>query len=154
MAKFPRINSLCPLSQSELGKFENSFCRHCRRTVHNLDHMEDSERAEFMEQCKGTVCVSYTVKAATVAAAMAFSGAMTTAAIFATDVIDDPRLLPQTQDVEPMHLRILPGEIGGEVRTFITAGVIVSPQNISWAEHTDNNIPDNTRSYDGHADER
>lgn len=62
MAKYPRIDSPCPLKWNALPEPGNDFCRHCERNVHNLTAMTEAERKEFMAACEGSVCVAYVTK--------------------------------------------------------------------------------------------
>lgn len=62
MAKYPRIDSPCPLKWNALPESGNDFCRHCERNVHNLTAMTEAERKEFMAACEGSVCVAYAAK--------------------------------------------------------------------------------------------
>jgi hypothetical protein len=58
MARFPIIDSPCPLGQDEIAGIAG-HCRHCGETVHSLDGIDDAERSAFMSRAKGSICVSY-----------------------------------------------------------------------------------------------
>lgn len=60
---FPRIDSPCPLKSLQLPEQGNFNCSSCKREVHDLSAMDNTERQEFLSQCNGKVCVSYKVKA-------------------------------------------------------------------------------------------
>lgn len=62
MAKYPKIDSPCPLKWNTLPEPGNNFCRHCERNAHNLTAMTEAERKEFMAACEGSVCVAYAAK--------------------------------------------------------------------------------------------
>jgi hypothetical protein len=135
MAKYPRIDSPCPLTKTEIGKFENGFCQHCERTVHNLDYMNNSERVEFIRQCKGKVCVSYTVKTAT-AAAIALTTVMSSTAVFATDALNkSEQNLPQN----PIQTQVAtPGKFNTDLELVeIMVGSVSNPKDADWDEHAD-----------------
>lgn len=60
---YPRIDSPCPLKTIQLPEQGNFNCTLCKREVHDLSAMNDHQRADFLQQCTGEVCVSYKVKA-------------------------------------------------------------------------------------------
>lgn len=60
---YPRIDSPCPLTSIQLPEEGNFNCTLCRREVHDLSAMDDQQRAAFLQQCSGEICVSYKVKA-------------------------------------------------------------------------------------------
>ena len=80
MARFPKIDSPCPLGQDELARIDG-HCGRCNKTVHSLDDMDDAGRAAFMRQAKGPICVSYRLPLG-LSAALALSMA---APVFAQD---------------------------------------------------------------------
>jgi hypothetical protein len=59
---FPVINSPCPLKSIQLSQSGNFNCSSCKREVHNLSAMTEQERHDFLLQCEGKICVSYSVK--------------------------------------------------------------------------------------------
>lgn len=60
---FPRIDFPCPLKSLQLPDQGNFNCGACKREVHDLSAMDNTERQAFLSQCNGKVCVSYKVKA-------------------------------------------------------------------------------------------
>jgi hypothetical protein len=58
MAKFPRIESACPLP-AEQQRCIAGFCGLCGKSVQRLDDMDDGQRVAWMSQATGPVCVSY-----------------------------------------------------------------------------------------------
>ena len=58
MARFPIIDGPCPLAPHELAAMDG-HCERCGKTVHSLDGMDDANRAAFMREAKGPICVSY-----------------------------------------------------------------------------------------------
>lgn len=58
MAKFPRIESACPLP-AEQQRCIGGFCGLCGKSVQRLDDMDDGQRVAWMSQATGPVCVSY-----------------------------------------------------------------------------------------------
>lgn len=128
MARFPRIERLCPLSQEEQRRLDDD-CRRCNKRVHTLDAWTDAEREAFLAASSGPVCVSYRVPtrrmtgfglamAATLAAGSALAG-------------DAPAQL-QSQSVEST-----PDEPQFEM---IIVGGIEDPANAGWIDDSD--LPD------------
>ncbi len=62
MARFPIIESPCPIAGKGLPSGRSEHCNTCDRAVHNLNLMSTAERATFMRSCSGKVCVAYTIK--------------------------------------------------------------------------------------------
>lgn len=58
----PRIDPPCPLRFGAMPQAGQDFCTRCARRVHNLDAMDDQQRADFLAACSGPVCVSYRVR--------------------------------------------------------------------------------------------
>lgn len=58
MARFPRIENTCPLP-AEQQRCVAGFCGQCGKSVQSLDDMDDGQRAAWMDQATGPVCVSY-----------------------------------------------------------------------------------------------
>ena len=73
MARFPKIQRMCPVRDSLAEYMDGDVCRMCDRQVFNLDGMTDAERMRFMQSCKGEVCVSYSLPLRSMAAAVALS---------------------------------------------------------------------------------
>lgn len=57
----------------------------CNRQVHNLNGMTDQARVAFLQSCSGEVCVSYSLPAAAMAAAMAVAAMTAPGMAFAQD---------------------------------------------------------------------
>ncbi len=72
MARFPIIDTPCPLGKDEQALIAGHDCGHCGKTVHALDGMDDAGRLAFMRDAKGPVCVSYRLPVG-LGAAMALS---------------------------------------------------------------------------------
>ncbi|MGH8108253.1 MAG: hypothetical protein ACREO1_05995 [Arenimonas sp.] len=62
MSRVPVISSPCPFRWSSMPTPGQDFCGQCQRQVHNLDLMSSEQRTEFMQNCSGEVCVTYTVR--------------------------------------------------------------------------------------------
>ena len=62
MARFPVIESPCPIQGKALPAGASEHCTLCDRAVHNLNLMNDAQRREFMSACSGKVCVAYTMR--------------------------------------------------------------------------------------------
>ncbi|MEZ5960096.1 MAG: hypothetical protein R3C30_06660 [Hyphomonadaceae bacterium] len=70
---FPKIQSPCPFKNDLASIMDGDTCRVCARTVHDLNVMSEAARAAFLSSCSGEVCVSYSLRPAIVAAAMAIA---------------------------------------------------------------------------------
>jgi len=97
MARFPIIDSPCPLSQSELAGIAG-HCGRCSKTVHSLDGMDDAGRAALMRQAKGPVCVSYRLP-------IGASAALALSLVAPVMAHDAPSVAPVRQAVTaPVHV--------------------------------------------------
>ncbi len=63
MARFPKIQSPCPYKANLADYLEHDVCRMCKRQVHNLSAMSDSQRENFLSSCSEQVCVTYKLPA-------------------------------------------------------------------------------------------
>jgi|CXWL01.1.fsa_nt_gi predicted Fe-S protein YdhL (DUF1289 family) len=70
---FPKIQRPCPYKNDLASIMDGDICRVCTRQVHDLNVMSDTERTAFLSSCSGDICVSYTLRPAIVAAAMAIA---------------------------------------------------------------------------------
>lgn len=67
---FPKIQRPCPYADRLTEVMDGDFCRMCRRSVTDLDALDDSARAAFLASCGGQdACVSYRLPRALAAAA-------------------------------------------------------------------------------------
>jgi hypothetical protein len=55
---------------------DGDVCRVCRRQVHDLGAMSETQRVAFLDACSGEVCVRYTLPRQHMVAAAALSAAM------------------------------------------------------------------------------
>ena len=62
MARYPVVESPCPIAGKGIPAGASELCTLCDRSVHNLDRMSERERRDFMGACTGKVCVAYTIK--------------------------------------------------------------------------------------------
>ena len=60
MARFPKIDSPCPLGIDEQRRLQG-FCQHCQKQVHALDALDDEQRQALLKGAQGSICVSYRV---------------------------------------------------------------------------------------------
>ncbi|HTD28822.1 MAG TPA: hypothetical protein VK660_05485 [Xanthomonadaceae bacterium] len=136
MARFPKIDSPCPLGQDELAAIAG-HCGRCSRTVHSLDGMDDAGRAALMRQAKGPICVSYRLPVG-ISAAMALSLA---APAFAQDAAPTHASIrqavtpayvvspaPAAAQAAPANVQANPPEM------MITAGGVRVPSDARWTE--------------------
>ena len=139
MARFPIIDSPCPLSQLELAGIAG-HCGRCGKTVHCLDGMDDAGRAAFMSQAKGPVCVSYRMPLA-VGAALALSLA---APVLAHDASADAPLHQAIAAPARVESPVSKTSVVAPVDTqpkqldmVITAGGVHLPAASQWTETED-----------------
>ena len=88
MALFPKIQSPCPYKGNLSNILDGDVCRLCKREVHDLTMMSDGERVSFMAGCKDEVCVSYRVRPAIAAAAIAVATIVAPTAAAACDATE------------------------------------------------------------------
>ena len=88
MALFPKIQSPCPYKGKLTDIMDGDVCRLCKREVHDLTLMTDGERVSFMTGCKDEVCVSYRVRPAIAAAALAVATIVAPTAAAACDATE------------------------------------------------------------------
>ncbi len=136
MARFPQIDSPCPLGQDELAKIDG-HCGRCHKTVHALDDMDDAGRMAFMSQAKGPICVSYRLPIG-LGVALALSLA---APVFAQDAT--PTHAAIGQSVAPVRLnspvpRANPGTLAvtkpKAPEVIVTGGGVRIPSAARWTE--------------------
>ena len=99
MPGFPKIDTPCPYKATLGTVMDGDFCRMCRRTVVDLDAMSAADRDDFLAGCEGEICVSYTVRPALAAAAIA-AAAMVPTAAYAQDVPVAPPVAQVAQPVD------------------------------------------------------
>jgi len=76
VAKFPKIDSPCPLDSDAQARIAG-HCGRCDKSVHRLDGMDEAQRRAFMRQATQPVCVSYRLPVAAAAAlALTMAGAV------------------------------------------------------------------------------
>lgn len=78
MAIFPKIQSPCPYRSNLAAVMDGENCRMCKRQVHDLTAMTDTERLAFFGGCSEDVCVSYRLPVRRVAAVTAAIAALGT----------------------------------------------------------------------------
>ncbi|HXC56842.1 MAG TPA: hypothetical protein VNU97_16200 [Rhizomicrobium sp.] len=88
MALFPRIQSPCPYKGKLSDIMDGDVCRLCKREVFDLTAMSDDERIGFMSSCTNQVCVSYRVRPAIAAAAIAAAAIVMPSVAAACDAVD------------------------------------------------------------------
>jgi hypothetical protein len=73
MARFPKIQKPCPVANSLDEYMDGDHCRLCKRNVVDIGDMSDAERRNFLDNCAGETCVTYSIRLKHVAAAVALS---------------------------------------------------------------------------------
>lgn len=135
MARFPKIDSPCPLNVDEQLRIDG-YCGRCDKHVHALDGMSDAERAALLQAAKGSLCVSYRAPqrrsagfgvaiAATLVATSAFAGEPPCAAT-AAPIAGPSASMPATP-VAPASL-----VADTEQLDFIMVGGVSEPGEAEW----------------------
>lgn len=88
MAIYPKIQSPCPFKGNLSAIMDGDVCRLCKRQVHDITDMSDGERVAFISGCSEEVCVSYRVRPALAAAAIAVAALTAPIAASACDATD------------------------------------------------------------------
>ena len=120
MSLRPRIVRPCPALADLDAAMDGSFCRLCKKTVHDLDAMSAAERCGLLLATRREVCVRYRLPAALAATAMAVAAlpvaAQTQTPPAAPVAADAPQPAPQDfQDIIVGGARRLTAE---EVRQY------------------------------------
>jgi predicted Fe-S protein YdhL (DUF1289 family) len=118
MAIFPKIQSPCPYKNQLSSIMDGDTCRMCKRQVFDLSDMTDDERVAFMKGCGGEVCVSYSLRPALAAAAVAIAAIAAPTVATACDATDpvvvfvggikDPANVQYVQDSADSEIPVLP----------------------------------------------
>ena len=121
MAIFPKIQSPCPYLAQLSSIMDGDFCRMCQRQVFDLTAFSDAERRAFLAGCGEEVCVSYRLRPALAAAALA-----------AAAVLPAPAL---AQDAAPAatDAAVAAADISDQV-IWVTGGGIKDPANVEFIE--------------------
>ena len=142
MAKFPVIDSPCPLRANATPQPGRDHCGHCDRKVHNLDGMSMQQRESFLRSCTGKVCVAYTVHraaphrnlalGASLVAAMSGSG-MAMAQQAPAPLIPDAS---QRTLLTPSQIAAIPILDSNQIASVMVGGVL-SPGDARWADESE-----------------
>ena len=122
MAFFPKVQSPCPYKNQLATVMDGDFCRMCRRQVVDITDWSDGERVSFLAGCK-EVCVSYRLRPALAAAALAAAAIPTAAAA-------------QDQAAAPVTVAGA-DEMGDPEMMVVTVGGITDPANVEFASAED-----------------
>lgn len=120
MAVFPKIQQSCPYKSQVASMMDGDICRICDHQVVDLTDWTDAERQAFIGGRKESVCVTYRLRPALAAAALAAAALPTMAAAQETTP-------PATQAPAPAE-EIETGDIVG----VITIGGIHDPANVEF----------------------
>ena len=101
MAKFPKVQRMCPVKNSLAEFMDGDICRLCSRQVFDLNAMSEADRMSFIESCTGEVCVSYKVPLRGLAAAVALSAAAVAMPVAAEETLVDFDTYPAGYDDLP-----------------------------------------------------
>lgn len=141
MARYPRIDQPCPLDAQAQQRIDG-HCGQCGKTVHCLDGRSDAERAEFLRQASGPVCVSYRLAMGTALAlaiaAPAAAGPVDTApgAQPSQAVLAAPGAASQAQTPVAAGTPLEPG-----LQTIFLGGVS-RPGEAEWVEDERDDLPE------------
>ncbi len=145
MARFPRIDTPCPLSAEDQRTIDG-HCTRCDKHVHALDRLDESERRALLATVPGPICVSYRLpvprRVGRVGAAIAATLITTTAAT--TVYAGEPEHAVQRPFVtsSPQHSPVPSQPVVSEGRDeqeleFVTfLGGVTDPEDALAAEDT------------------
>lgn len=138
MARVPRIDSPCPLSQAEQLRIDG-HCGRCQKTVHALDGLDDTQRHALFAAAKGPLCVSYRTPVKRGPALGAAMAAMLSAgAALAGQDCDEAKPVFQSVESTPAAPFIdLEDPANERLDTTIVTGGGVNPQEVVWVDETD-----------------
>jgi hypothetical protein len=145
MAKFPRIESPCPLP-AEQQRCVAGFCGLCGKSVQRLDDMDDRQRAAWMSQAAGPVCVSYRLPRQAIAG-------LAVAALFAAapSIAGEPDAV--TKHEAPLEDVSDASPDASPLTMLIMVGGIAEPSAAEWIDDTGlSDLPQ--RQVEGSLEER
>jgi hypothetical protein len=123
MARYPKIDSPCPLSIAEQREI-NGECKRCNKHVHALDSMSDDERKVLMASSSGAVCVSYRLPVrARAGLGLAMATTLAASSVMAGEV---PAVAPPASDEGSEKLEVI-----------IMVGGVEDPVNATWVDDSD-----------------
>ena len=81
MSLLPLIQRPCPYLDRLEAVMDGDHCRMCKRDVHDLTAMNDTERTAFLAACGGDACIRYTFNAKPALAAALIAASVAVAAL-------------------------------------------------------------------------
>jgi len=134
MAIFPKVEKHCPVKNELSAYMDGDNCRMCKRQVHNLNAMEEVERAQFLASCETEICVSYRLpKPRRIGVAIA-AAAMMGVPVAAQEL--EPTTPPPHEQVEGKNTEQTKAENVEEMWEFDTV-IVGGIKNPSKAEYID-----------------
>ncbi len=130
---FPRIDKPCPYKANLAAVMDGDFCTMCSRSVIDLNAMGTTDRKLFLSSCDGEVCVSYSLKPAIAAAALAVAAMALPGAAAAQAVDPAPVAAQQVAQPDPAAIAV------DDEDMLIVVGGIRDPKN---AKLVDNPLDD------------
>ncbi|WP_299345550.1 hypothetical protein [uncultured Pseudoxanthomonas sp.] len=132
MARFPKIESACPLPD-EQQRCIAGFCGQCGKSVQRLDDMDEAQRAAWMKQAAGPVCVSYRLPRP------ALAGLAVAALLAAAPAVAGSPDAEQGQGDTVATVADAPDE-ANPLLMLVMVGGISEPGNAEWID--DSGLPD------------
>jgi hypothetical protein len=148
MARYPKIDSPCPLGIDEQLRIDG-FCKRCDKHVHALDQMSQQQRDQFMRVSNGPLCVSYRMPRRIAGLGVAIAVTLVTSGALAGETLLQAPAAAATQS--PVTAEdVLADEA---MLDFIIVGGVNDPQDAGWIE--DDTLPELPvrDAGDGDADE-
>jgi hypothetical protein len=128
MARVPVITSPCPVRFKSAPQSGKDFCGQCQRRVHDLDGMNDAQRAVFFASCSGEVCVSFSVKRAVTAVA---ASVLVGGAVFAAEpIVNPPEIINTPSPACPVESE------------YIIMGGTKAGKDLQWIDASEAKVPD------------
>jgi hypothetical protein len=130
MARVPVITSPCPLRWKTMPSAGRDHCGQCDRQVHNLDGMNDTERASFFAACSGEVCVAYTIRRPHAFASLLTHGVAESALAGSVSAEAQPTGEQVTHNTVPVEIK---GPTCDPMQ-LITVGGVKAAHDVEWID--------------------
>jgi hypothetical protein len=149
MARFPKVDSPCPLDMDEQKRLDG-YCNRCHKQVHVLDGMDDAGRAAWLAAAEGPVCVSYR-RSSRIASIAAIAITLVAGTAFAGEECADTPLSAlisvsrqQVTPVDPAQGQLLAGVESSntdaqesDLLELVIVGGIRDPRDAEWVDDSD-----------------
>ncbi len=131
MARYPVLDTPCPIKNSLHRVMRGDFCTNCNRQVHDLTAMNENERDAFFDSCSGEICIQ--IKRPSAAKAIAASLAAASLAMpMAAAAQDAPTAVQEVPTASEANAAQQIAEENIDEVEFV--GGIKDPKNVTYKE--------------------